>query len=206
MVEAGRPIKEVVRRTGHSRKLVRAIARGARTEMFRTRMSTLDAFLPRLDAEWVAGCRNGAELWRRLRTAGFTGALRVVIEWATRRRRTDSMPDALPRKPASAWTIARLMSGPRERLSGSDAKLVAVVDDAVPALCDAAVLVDRFESMLRSKQCTALDTSLADAAGSSLAAFARGIAADRDAVAVAATEPWSNGQTEGQITKLKLIK
>jgi transposase len=206
MVDAGTPIKEIVRRTGHSRKLVHAIVRGARTEMFRTRMTTLDAFLPRLDAEWVAGCRNGAELWRRLRAVGFSGALRVVSEWATRRRRSDSMPDALPRKPPSARTIARLMSSPRERLSDADARLVAVVEEAVPALRDASVLVDGFQSMLRSKQSTALDIWLADAAASLLAAFAKGIAADRDAVAAAVTEPWSNGQTEGQITKLKLLK
>ena len=60
--------------------------------------------------------------------------------------------------------------------------------------------------MLRSKQSTALDMWLADAAVSLLAAFAKGIAADRDAVAAAITEPWSNRQTEGQITKLKLLK
>ena len=125
MVEAGAPINEIVRRTGHSRKLIRAIARGVRTEMLRTRMTTLDAFLPRLDAEWAAGCRNGAELWRRSRAAGFSGALRVVSEWATRQRRSDSMPGALPRKPPSARTIARLMSSPRERLSDADARLVA---------------------------------------------------------------------------------
>jgi transposase len=29
---------------------------------------------------------------------------------------------------------------------------------------------------------------------------------DRAAVAAALTEPWSNGQTEGQITHLKLVK
>lgn len=29
---------------------------------------------------------------------------------------------------------------------------------------------------------------------------------DRAAVLAAITEPWSNGQTEGQITKLKLVK
>lgn len=29
---------------------------------------------------------------------------------------------------------------------------------------------------------------------------------DRDAVYNAIVEPWSNGQTEGQITKLKLVK
>lgn len=39
-----------------------------------------------------------------------------------------------------------------------------------------------------------------------LAAFTRGIIADRAAVAAAIASPWSNGQTEGQITKLKLVK
>jgi transposase len=39
-----------------------------------------------------------------------------------------------------------------------------------------------------------------------LASFGKGIAADLAAVKAALIEPWSNGQTEGQITKLKLVK
>ena len=39
---------------------------------------------------------------------------------------------------------------------------------------------------------------------SALFSFATGIALDRDAVHGALVHPWSNGQTEGQITKLKL--
>jgi hypothetical protein len=49
-------------------------------------------------------------------------------------------------------------------------------------------------------------TRPADVVATPLAAFAKGIAADRDAVVAAITEPWSNGQTEGQITRLKLIE
>ena len=47
---------------------------------------------------------------------------------------------------------------------------------------------------------------LATAPNSLLASFARGIADDKSAVAAAIVEPWSNGQAEGQITKLKLLK
>jgi len=36
--------------------------------------------------------------------------------------------------------------------------------------------------------------------------FAAGLRADEGAVAAAITESWPNGQTEGQITKLKLVK
>ncbi|NKC23306.1 transposase [Ochrobactrum oryzae] len=39
-----------------------------------------------------------------------------------------------------------------------------------------------------------------------VAPFANGIIRDRAAVQNAITSQWSNGQTEGQITKLKLIK
>jgi transposase len=39
-----------------------------------------------------------------------------------------------------------------------------------------------------------------------LAGFARGLRKDQLAVAGALSLPWSNGQTEGHITRLKLIK
>jgi transposase len=58
----GLPIRQIVRTTGHSRKLVRDVLRGLTGDVFRTRQSSLEAHLPRLDAEWTAGCRNGAEL------------------------------------------------------------------------------------------------------------------------------------------------
>jgi transposase len=89
--EAGHSIKEIVRRTRHSRKLVRQAVRGAQGDVFQVRQSSLDAYLPVLDAEWAAGCRNGAELWRRLRAQNFQGSSRVVSEWTTRRRRAGRM-------------------------------------------------------------------------------------------------------------------
>jgi transposase len=39
-----------------------------------------------------------------------------------------------------------------------------------------------------------------------VASFANGIAKDEAAVRAALTLSWSNGQTEGQITKLNLVK
>ncbi len=87
LAKDGITIKEIVRRTGHSRNLVRRVLRGQRSDVFRVRESSLELYLPWLDAQWTAGQRNGAELWRRLTARGFRGSLRVVAEWATRRRR-----------------------------------------------------------------------------------------------------------------------
>lgn len=83
----GMTIKEIVRRTGHSRGLVRQVLRGQRNDVFRSRESSLEPYLEWLDVQWAAGKRNGSELWRRLRTQGFRGSRRVVSEWATRRKR-----------------------------------------------------------------------------------------------------------------------
>ena len=98
LAEVHVPIRQIVNRTGHSRKLVRQIIRGERTDVFRTRQCSIDAYLPSLEAQWVNGCRNGAELWRRLKGQGFRGSSRVVSEWATRRRRAEKRRTSSSRK------------------------------------------------------------------------------------------------------------
>ena len=51
-----------------------------------------------------------------------------------------------------------------------------------------------------------LDPWIANASLSLIATFASGIIRDKAAVRAAITEPWSNGQTAGQVMKLKLVK
>jgi transposase len=60
--------------------------------------------------------------------------------------------------------------------------------------------------MIRKKSLVDLEPWLEQARSSLVAPFANGIVKDRAAVSAAITSPWSNGQTEGQITKLKLVK
>jgi len=201
----GAAIKEIVRRTGHSRGLVRKVLRGQHSDIFRVRESSLELHLPWLDAQWAAGERNGAALWRRLKRHGFRGCLRVVTEWATRRRQADRADNALSRAPA-ARTVARLMTVGRDRLSRSEAVTVAAIEDGVPLLVEAREIVAAFQAMVRKRALDALDPWLERAGSSPVASFAKGVLRDKAAVAAAITSPWSNGQTEGQINKLKLVK
>ena len=129
----GAPIKQIVRETGHSRGLVRRILRGERADVFRTRESSLEPYLPWLDAQWTAGVRNGSELWRRLKKQGFRGCLRVVSEWAGRRRRAEKADAASLRRVPSARTIARLMTTGRDALSKSEAVTIAAIESGAPA-------------------------------------------------------------------------
>ena len=121
LADEGMPIKQIVRRTGCSRQVVRRIVRGERNDVFRVRMSSLEPWLARLDNEWAAGCRNGAELWRRLRVGGFRGGLRVVTEWATKQRRNEKARLTLARIAPPARLLSRLMTTRREQLSKTDA-------------------------------------------------------------------------------------
>jgi transposase len=83
--------------------------------------------------------------------------------------------------------------------------LFTVIEAKLPCLRQVRDLVERFHHMIRTGSSEDLDPWIEDAS-TLLAAFTRGIIADRAAVAAAIASPWSNGQTEGQITKLKLVK
>jgi len=119
------PIERIARTTGHGRELVRNVVRGVTGDVFRPRRSSLEVHPPWLESEWKAGCRNGAELWRRLRARGFTGRLRVVGEWATRRRRSEQVPEGAPDQVPSARRHARLLTITRDGPTKADAVVVA---------------------------------------------------------------------------------
>lgn len=202
----GLPIKLIVRQTGHSRKLVRHVIRGERNDVFRTRQSSLDLHLPWLDDQWASGCRNGAELWRRLKARGFRGSLRVISEWATRRRRAEKADTQNLQRILSARTIARLMTIGRDLLTKAETVTIAAIEAGVPSLVEARDIIAEFHVMIRRKVEEGLTAWIERARISLVASFASGVVRDEAAVRAAIISPWSNGQTEGQITRLKLVR
>ncbi|MBX5000913.1 ISL3 family transposase [Rhizobium lentis] len=199
-------IKEIVRLTGHSRGLVRQVLRGQRNDVFRSRESSLEMYLEWLDAQWAAGRRNGTELWRRLRTQGFRGSRRVVSEWATRRKRADKADADTLTRTFSARTIARLLTTNRDNLTKSETVTIAAIESGVPLLIAARDIITDFHVMVRRKMESQLMPWIDRARDSLVASFGNGVVKDIKAVRAAIASPWSNGQTEGQITKLKLVK
>ena len=204
--KSGMAIKQIARQTGHSRKLVRQIVRGERNDVFRTRQGSLDAHLPWLDEQWASDCRNGAELWRRLTARGFRGSLRVVGEWATRKRRAEKADAENLQRIPSARTIARLMTIGQDTLSKAETVTVAAIEAGVPTLAEAREIIAEFHVMIRSKNAADLTSWIERARTSLVASFGNGVIRDEAAARAAITLPWSNGQTEGQITRLKLVR
>jgi transposase len=88
------------------------------------------------------------------------------------------------------------------------AKVDAMKEDW-PEFCTMRRVAMRFRGMLKSKSVSKLGVWLKDAQQSGLYAmqrFSRTLQRDIEAVRNAITEPWSNGQTEGQINRLKALK
>jgi hypothetical protein len=128
-----------MRQTDKSRGLVPQVARGARTDMFRNRMSSLDPFVIPLETAWAGGCHNGAALWRAMKAVGFTGGLRVVTEWATRKRKEEGTATRGNRqcKAPSARRIAHMMTTDRDQQSKTVAHTIAFIGKSVPDLTNA---------------------------------------------------------------------
>ncbi len=188
LAETGTSIKEIAHRTGRSRNLVRTVLRGEDGDVFRCRESMLRPFLGKLGAEWKAGCRNGAELWRLLRATDFKGGLRVATEWATKRRGSERSGRAVSHTVPPARLLSRLMTQRRDHLSKADAITIAAIETGVPMLATARDLLERFQGIVRARDTDAFAPWLTDTEGSLIASFGKGINGDLAAVRAALTD------------------
>ena len=94
-------------------------------------------------------------------------------------------------------------------LSQREKQLLKELQKKSPDIKVASILSHKFREMMENKQGHLLKKWVAEVQGSpvkELKGFARGLLNDYHAVRNAITLPWSNGQVEGQINKLKMIK
>jgi transposase len=162
---------------------------------------------------WDEGCHNATQIWREIRKRGFNGSRRIVSEWATKKRKSmqPSGSDLASEKiiPWSASRASWLMAKQEEKLTEEDRQALERMKQADEKVAEAYILGQRFAGMVRERQHESLLPWLEDVAKSKISAltgFANGIKQDLDAVTNALSLPWSNGQTEGQVNRLKLIK
>jgi transposase len=94
----------------------------------------------------------------------------------------------------------------RDRLSKAETVTVAAIESGVELLVEAREIVTDFQAMIRRKALAELDPWIERAKTSLVAGFANGVTKDKAAVSAAISLGWSNGQAEGQICKLKLVK
>ncbi len=182
---------------------------------------------------WANGCRGGRQLFEEIRQRGYRGSRsnmeRLLGKWRSAERTalapitaptptdspvTTTVPPLRAVDPATGWAIspiggAALCIKPRGMLTARQAVKVAALKNASPDFVAMRALAMRFRGVLHSKDVKRLDEWLDDAQRSGIYAmqrFACKLRGDIHAVRNAVAEPWSNGQTEGQINRLKTLK
>lgn len=172
--------------------------------------------MPYLKHRLAAGCYNRLKLWREIRMQGFTGCyttLRLALKDYSRRPKQQPspkpLPEIIPPRPLSASQAAWLLMKSPEELSTEEVLHCEALREYCPDADTAYSLAQRFVEMFKQREVDKLDTWLDDAQSSAIAhlrSFANGLRQDYDAVRAALIHEWSNGQVEGHVNRLKLIK
>ena len=206
-----------------SRKLVRrSVTAGASPERAPKgrRQSKLDPYLPYLRKRWEEGCHNGLQLARELHAQGFHGSAslvrRLIGDW---RARLPGPPQRVRGKKRQAAPPAKRRLSPQQaswllvtdqqQLTADQRALIERICQADAAFQDLYELGQDFVQMVKHRQARQLDPWLRrvnQSSSTDLQGFASGIKRDYAAVKMALSVPWSQGQVEGQITRLKLLK
>jgi transposase len=220
--EQGMSIQAICRTTGLARRTVRTFLRSdgfPERAPRASRPGILAPYEPYLQERLAAGCENGQQLWQELQERGYPGSASPIYAWltrhraqpvATRRRRNGrgSAPrqrtDRLSPKQA-AWLLQR---EPSELDDKEQAQLQRLCDGE-EALAAAYRLAQEFARLVRDRDQIAFDPwlqAVQESGLSDLQSFATGLCQDRPAVEAALTSEFSNGQVEGQVNRLKMIK
>lgn len=192
--------------------------------------SILDRFLPYLEKRHQKGCENALQLWRELKAMGYPGSRRQVSQWMQlqrsrpapttpkkylkRRRGTSPTPktpaqetgkkERLPSVKQLAWLLIR----DRETLTEKDMMALRRICQE-PTIERVYSLAQEFVEMIRQRTAAMLDPWLnacQQSGVNNLQTFAEGIKKDYDSIQAALETAWSNGQTEGQVNRLKMLK
>jgi transposase len=206
--------KEIAQRLGLSDRTVQkwvAASTFPEVKQRRRKASSFDAFTPFLLKRWQEGEQKGAKLVRELREQGYQGSERTVYRYLEALNQTESeVSPPFHRLPQySANTAVWLFIRTLDSLDEIEREDLAAFREASKVLDKAYRLVQDFLLMLRKREGHRLECWLAQVAKSDLPElqqFARGVERDKAAVQAGLTWEINNGQVEGQVTKLKLIK
>jgi transposase len=212
----------VARQLGISSPTVYAYLRrdtppGPRRLQRRPSARVLTPYLPYLIRRWRESGADSRQLWREIRALGYTHSARTVCRFITRRRRaadvglppeSQGSPSTRPQGPSARAVSFAMVCPPTKRSLEAQMYLDQLCQmDA--GIARAHALSRAFLAMVRERRGEDLEAWMTEAMDSGIDAltrFARGLQEDVVAVKAGLTLEWSNGVTEGQIHRLKLIK
>jgi transposase len=225
--QQGWTIPDIVAQVGVSKRTVQRFLRAeqfpARARRRRQPRQT-DRYEAYLRQCVEAGCHNAAKLYREVKAQGYSGAyasIYQVVQGLTAshsdsaqephsqkaRSSSRSALEVPPSRGVAWWLQGHLSSKPE--VAAEQKAYLEHLYVLAPVLKEAAALAQEFARMVKKREGDALDTWLEKAGQSTcneVRLFAQGLRQDLAAVRHAVTLEWSNGQVEGQVNRLKMLK
>lgn len=212
---------EMTRQLGISKPQVRRLMQAEsfpERAPFPRRKTSVDGYADYLRRRWGEGCQVASQLWRELQEQGFHGPQGAVTRYVRNRLRDPQQvrvqykrrvprqaPDfAQPSAKQTTWLLLKDVEG----LLEAEQQYVREVKRLCPEVNLAEELTSGFHRLVKEKQVEELSSWLAKAESGSKEwqNFALGIKRELEAVKAALMSEWSNGQTEGQVNRLKFVK
>jgi transposase len=218
----GMTVAAIARRLHINRKTVSAqLQRGGppapKTRTVRPADRVLTPYIPSLMARWRQGNVSGQQLWHAIEAQGYRHSSSTVRRFIAGLRRA-SEAGRPPEVELSPYTRAQ---GPSARsvsflVVSRPEKRSRVGQRSLEQRCQVGTqraqrdaLALSFLTLVQARRGEELDAWRTQAAASEitpLARFSQGLKDDLAAIQAGLTLPWSNGVTEGQINRLKLLK
>jgi transposase len=197
-----------------------------RTRIHRGGKSFIAPYKDYLVQRWNEGCRSAQQMYREIKEQGYSGSDtavgRFVAPLRAQKGKARSFKSVEPepatmvsreevkkKRSPTALQVAHWMTFKEEqRLEWQQTYLIQLCQED-PQIAQTYELIQEFTTLLREREGERFEAWLdrVEKQGvSELQSFANGLKKDYDAVKAGLTLSWSNGQTEGQVHRLKLIK
>jgi transposase len=185
---------------------------------FTKKVSAIAPYEDYILGRWQQGCRNATQIWREISRQGYSGAYKNVVRITRYFKEQERLSKPLPDRPPgilASHAAGIFLKRPENRSEEEirTLKRLKTVHRVTERCC---TLFEHFAEMIRDKEETSeervrgrLERWIGEAKASGVAelkAFAVKLFQDMEAVMAAMVLPYSQGQTEGRINKLKLIK
>ena len=185
-------------------------------------VSLLSPYKKYLLERWNEGCHNGTKLCQEITERGYQGRYGTVAAYISRLRSAQKLQQEKTKTNQSEVKVfeptkslltlrrtAKLILKKVSQQSESDKTVISLLKQQHPQLNTAIELIQKFADLVRNHQPEGLEEWYEKATSceiKALKSFARGIKEDWEAVKNGMTYQWSNGQVEGQVNRLKILK
>jgi transposase len=166
-------------------------------------------FADYLEQRWNEGCHNASRLYQEIREKGYAGKHAMVRRFVSGWRKTGKATSPEASQRISPKHAAILVTRPADKISDEQQQLLDRIETQCPEVIDLRKISLGFRAALVADDSQQLRRWIEGAKHSEfgpVVRFAYGLQKDILAVAAAVDTSWSNGQVEGQINRLQMLK